>query len=145
MCRSSWVFTRISPKKPAEKCFSMQVAEPKSAEKCIHSWVKPAKKCVFAEVSKPKACHYLAGDRENENSCWQQGNVPFFFFLVTPMGEILRKSYKRRGPTPSPFYILFLTDKVPLFYTFYWEMVPLLTYVVYNFDVISLPFCICLL
>ena len=96
------------------------------------------------KVSKPKACHYLAGDRENENSCWQQGNVPFFF-LVTPMGEILRKSYKRRGPTPSPFYILFLTDKVPLFYTFYWEMVPLLTYVVYNFDVISLPFCICLL
>ena len=41
-----------------------------------------------------------------------------------------QKSFLRRGSTPRevqplPFYIPFLTEKGPLSYTFYWQMVPL--------------------
>ena len=39
-----------------------------------------------------------------------------FFFLV---------SQTKNMPNPLPFYISFLTDKLPLSHTFYWQMIPL--------------------
>ena len=57
---------------------------------------------------------------------------PFIFMFkslskkyTTEPGGSIQKSFLRGGPrsNPLPFYKLFLTEKVPLWYTFYWQMV----------------------
>ena len=73
----------------------------------VRVWNVPLIVSVHPNISqKARGKVFLHASRMDENSCWQQGNVPFFF-LVTAVGEILRKSYKRRGPTPSPFMYYF--------------------------------------
>ena len=42
------------------------------------------------------------------------------------LNKVLYGEAPSQGPTPYPqFYIPFLKEKVPLSYTFFWEMVPL--------------------
>ena len=41
------------------------------------------------------------------------------------LNKVLHGEAPSRGPTPYPFYIPFLTEKVPLSYTLHWKMVPL--------------------
>ena len=65
--------------------------------------------------------------------CWK-GYGP----LATRAGRSAQQSFIWRGSAPGsaplPFYIPFLTVKVPLLYTFYWQMIPLShTYVAWNF------------
>ena len=38
--------------------------------------------------------------------------------------KVLRQEAQPRDPTPYPFHIPILTEKIPLSYNFYWQMVP---------------------
>lgn len=72
----------------------------------VHSLLGEARE----KVSSPKCQNrkHATTSREIERTRTPVGNkVMFLFFLVTPMGEILKKSYKGKGPTPSPFIYYF--------------------------------------